>query len=1218
LTRPSEKHLDDAELDALVSLPDRVTASGQISQPIQSEALRHVESCEDCNRKVQMHKRAQDELFLLKSSAPPPAGPRCPPEGTDWLEAVSGLLPEPKARELMSHAAQCDHCGPFLRRAAEIVADEATPAEESTLAGLKSVQHNWQQGLAERLQRNMRSHHQKGQLTRRWEGPYSWLRVAFAVAAVAVVIVAGWLGPRLLHPPSAEQLLAQAYSEHRTLDVRIAGARYAPLRVERGAVGSNLDKPSALLKAESLIGENLGKYPDNPSWLQAKARADLLDGNYESAITSLQRALESEPESPQLLTDLASAYFERAESANRPIDYGDAIESLGKALAKSPDDPVALFNRALISERMFLYTQAVDDWEHYLRIDPRGEWADDARNRLAALQEKLKQHQQSLAEPLLLPSEIAGRGRDDAALRTKIDERIEDYLTLAISEWLPKAYPLTPQERFHTDAPRAALRIVADVSNRNHRDRWLTDLLSGASSQIFPAAVGRLSQAVNDDDVGDNVAARQHASEAERLFAAAGSDAGSLRASVEYMFASQDAQNGEECLRAAKGVELRLSRYPYRWLTAQYDIEEGNCVWFLGNLGTARHAFAQASKEAESSAYGAIYLRAQDHLSLLEGTVGDLPSAWSRNQKALGRFWSGRFPAMRGYNLYYGRYEFARWMQEPYLQMTAWRSGLALSESFDDKVLRAMAHSLMASAAVAAEEPQIAEKELAKANELFAAAPQIESTRIDLMETETRIAEVEASEGEAQQAVSRLRKLEPEVSKLSDRFLEILFYTTLGDAESRIGDFSDAESTLHSAVALAELHLQSVKDDKSRLEWSERTSRTYRNLVQLHLRQGDVQGALEIWEWYRGASLRMGKKGSPAVSSPVQQVAEVPSLSELHEVGSRLPRLMNETVLTYALLPQGLAIWVFDDRGVVAHWTEGKAGDVERVANRFRSLCSDPTSDDQDLKQNARLLYDLLAAPVEQHLTVARTLVIELDEGLAGLPFEALLDTHNHYFGDRGPVVSSLGFYYQSNPHIFGPIAPQTSALVAAVSTSQAVTDTPLSPLPDAALEGETVATSFISARLLSGREATVNAVLSQLPYTSIFHFAGHAISSSQRTGLLLSDAILDASSLRENSLSKMRLAVFSACDTQDGTSGVYASDSLVRAFLRAGVPQVVASRWNVDSLASREFMVSFYRALLRGASVAESVKQAQADLRSRPGMAHPYYWSAFTAFGAV
>src|SRR5208282_6745405 len=109
------------------------------------------------------------------------------------------------------------------------------------------------------------------------------------------------------------------------------------------------------------------------------------------------------------------------------------------------------------------------------------------------------------------------------------------------------------------------------------------------------------------------------------------------------------------------------------------------------------------------------------------------------------------------------------------------------------------------------------------------------------------------------------------------------------------------------------------------------------------------------------------------------------------------------------------------------------------------------------------------------------------------------------------------------------------------------------------------------------------------------------------------------ASALKRTSLSRMQLAVFSACDTQDGsTGGIYEADSMVRIFLRAGVPHVVASRWNVDSAATRQFMSLFYRALLEGSSVAESIHQAQVGLRSISGMTHPYYWSAFTNFGLV
>ncbi len=933
------------------------------------------------------------------------------------------------------------------------------------------------------------------------------------------------------------------------------------------------------------------------------------------SIKSLDKALETLPDSPGLLTDLGSAYFVRAESADRPIDYGNAIESFGKALAKSPDDPIALFNRALACEQMFLYTQAVDDWEHYLRVDPNSDWSDEARKRLATLQQKLKQHEQSRAEPLFSPSEIAEAGAGNTPLRHKINGRIEDYLHLAITEWLPKAYPIAQLDT--TDSAYAAdygiaLRILADISSLEHGDRWLLDVLSGSSSPNYQSASAQLSLALKANDAGDNVAARKHARDAERLFASGGNDAGALRARVEYLFASKDAQEGMSCINAANGQALQLRKRPYPWLRIQFLLELGTCYWLSGNLGEARRLYDEASHEAAASKYGAIYLRTQDHLSSADIAAGLFPDSWLRTRQALGRFWSGPYSEMRGYNLYYNLYESARATRQPHLQIAAWRDGVALSESFGDYVLRAMAHSLMASAAVSAEQLLTAGTEFTRASKLFALAPPIKSVRIARVEAESRLAEVETGENKPDSAVARLRQLQPQVDQLSDNFLAILFYTALGNAESEVGSGSGAASALSSAVSASEQQLQSLRDDRTRAEWSQRASSAYRNLVQLRLRDGDPQGALEIWEWYRGAALRAGRTGSSVILTG----NALPS--EPHYVAGKLLSLTKETVISYALLPRGLAIWVYDNRGVFQSWTERNPDDVQAKANRFRRICSDPNSAVPDLKQNARALYDLLVAPIEQHLSADRTLVIELDDGLSGLPIEALIDSQNRYFGDRGPIVSSLGIYYQYDGVGSPVITADARVLVAAIATSAAM-DSSLVPLPDAVSEGEMVARNFNGAELLAGNKATIEAVLSQLPAVSVFHFAGHAISSPRQSGLLLSDALLSASVLEKTSLAGMRLAVLSACDTQDGsTESVGNADSLVRIFLHAGASRVVASRWSVDSGATRQFMELFYRGLLAGTTVAESMHQAQFGLRSRPGMDHPYYWSAFTAFGAV
>jgi hypothetical protein len=72
------------------------------------------------------------------ASAAAPPGADCPKEDdVDWHEVADGLWPELRARQLVAHAALCDHCGPRLRAAAAMNND-ATADEETFLAALKA------------------------------------------------------------------------------------------------------------------------------------------------------------------------------------------------------------------------------------------------------------------------------------------------------------------------------------------------------------------------------------------------------------------------------------------------------------------------------------------------------------------------------------------------------------------------------------------------------------------------------------------------------------------------------------------------------------------------------------------------------------------------------------------------------------------------------------------------------------------------------------------------------------------------------------------------------------------------------------------------------------------------------------------------------------------------------------------------------------------------
>jgi CHAT domain-containing protein len=182
-----------------------------------------------------------------------------------------------------------------------------------------------------------------------------------------------------------------------------------------------------------------------------------------------------------------------------------------------------------------------------------------------------------------------------------------------------------------------------------------------------------------------------------------------------------------------------------------------------------------------------------------------------------------------------------------------------------------------------------------------------------------------------------------------------------------------------------------------------------------------------------------------------------------------------------------------------------------------------------------------------------------------------------------------------------------------------------LAALSDAEDEAQAVSKSFSSARWLRGSDATVSAVRNELRGKAVFHFAGHAFVSPERSGLALAEVdpvnrrprIFSADSFVDKELRDLQLAVLSACPTDADTrlenSG---TGNLTHALLRAGVPHVIASRWNVDSTETATFMKHFYARLLGGGNISDSMRTAELALASQPASAHPYYWSAFKLEG--
>lgn len=394
----SAQHLDAGEMAKLLEI-FRDRAGEGMKEGLEVSSLHpHLAVCSACRDKLEELVSLERQLKGMLVSLHKQGQDGCP-DVSVWSAVALGLAGPEETMVYVEHASRCNRCGARLRQAIQQSAElrgELTEAEQEQIAALQSSRPDWQNKLAKQVTRTLDApREQKSSPSQRsLPAPQMALAGAFVLALLAAAGVVGYRFELRAHQPAeAERMLARAYSQKRTMEVRIAGgnAEYAPIRITRGPAESFAELPKDLLNAELLITSQLKAHPESAGWLQAQAEADMLEGSYQPAVEALRKGLQLEPHSAAILTDLGSAYFQLADGneKERSEDLRSAYEYLSQALTVKPDDPVALFNRAIVAENQFLYRQALEDSRHYLEVDPASPWAEDARERVKVLQEKV-------------------------------------------------------------------------------------------------------------------------------------------------------------------------------------------------------------------------------------------------------------------------------------------------------------------------------------------------------------------------------------------------------------------------------------------------------------------------------------------------------------------------------------------------------------------------------------------------------------------------------------------------------------------------------------------------------------------------------------------------------------------------------------------------------------------------------------------------------------
>jgi CHAT domain-containing protein len=1182
--RSLEQHLNADELDQILLFG---TCGG--------EAMEHLPACEMCAAKLRLLRKGQAMLVNLGASSSSPER-RCPPASV-WWNIAEGAANEQQTAEWLGHAAGCDACNRELKAALD--PDPVAEDQEGTKLDRPEARRRLAQQMAESFRK------QSG--ARRTRNFPQSLRAVAAVLAALAVGLAYWLTR-----PTPAQLIAKAYAKDRTVELRIPGAGHGRLNIERGGT-PGVARSVELLDAELRVVSGLERQPGSPALLELKARIELLRWEYKSAFSILTLERQRAPGDLDGMLDLSLALFERAEAEQNQSDYGRALELLSTVIAKDPANKTALFNRAIVQERLHMFQEAREDWEKYLQVDPRGAWADEARERLAAIR-KLSEDRQRKARPCsTLTAEELLSWADDIPRRVDHWEGSWECLReRALAEWLPKAATSEPERR--------ALNAAASAFHESAADSFLFDVMEHSTQRPFAAAAQQLATAVAANLTLESGRAETAANQARRMFRALGNRAGEVQALRELAYTARRFQNAQACriitnTLPAAGLDKR-----WPWLAAQVQLEVGACFALLGDYESARRAASAVAAQTQNPVFASLHLRAQSYLESYGYFTGDFLAAWKFGQQGLDVYWNGNFQHVWGYQLYYNLAAAALKNRQYHLAARLQQEALAEIELSGRPSLAAFTWFDYGRTALLAGSIAEARHALAVSAERFSQLKNDDAVSAAIAECEIHLAEIENLEGHPYQARARLDRVADSMNKIHQISASLRYGRAAAEADRLLHLDADYRDQVRRLVNLAELGVASLSDFGAQTQWLRDTSDIYRGLVDVAAQDGHAEQALDNWEWTQAAPFR-ARTGAPAKVETLD-VALRAKLVRAPSAANILTRAGVDQALVYASVRGRVIVWYIRGGGVSMHTIETPSDEIDRLARELYALCSTPSSSRKQIAAVSGKLSAALIRPIEREVAWAAPLSVELDDSLAPIPFAVLRLSSGDFIGEHCPIAMFPAAAYLAPRRDRTRSLARGPILAVGLSTARGIS---LPPLRTALAEAAEGASRFGSSRVLLNGEATLSAIKREIDGAVVFQFAGHSQNSADRAALLIAattedgpaPGILDASDILSMNLNHCQLAIVSTCS---GEAPDLFQESrpfgFALALLRRGVPAVLTTRWNLDSTAGLRFVNEFYDHLLAGQTAVLAAQSAATALRRDELTRHPYFWAAYQFFG--
>ena len=997
--------------------------------------------------------------------------------------------------------------------------------------------------------------------------PWRWWMAAAAAALLAVVAL-----PLLRRQTSPiEQLIATAPREHRLVEARLSGFPWA--RLQAPSRGGAPPDP-ADLKLAGAAGDVLEKTRDErvADALHARGVAYLLIDRQSESITALEEAAGNGGDK-RVWNDLAAARYGASE--DHPSQLPHALAAVDRALKLDPNFSEAVFNRALILERMQLRDPARSAWRRYLELDSGSEWGVEARQHLQRLERTSARFDpKSLAS---VPAETIVRQFPQEA-RTWGEGPL-------LGEWAD-AEAAHADEKF-SDAKLSIVRALGKALAAFNGERLLEDAVAAIdrSNGEGRAALAGAHRLYRDARIAYS---RHHAETAEQPFRQAATifrNHGSPMAEVAEYYAAnaafeqnRGAEARQELLALLEKVERQAgtSSASRKALAAQIH-------WTLALLANIAGDWGTGVREAEAASELFRSLGERQNAAFVDTIsaytlerIGDSDLAWRRRLQAMEVMCGTGEPDRCNSLLQDAATTLA---STDRAEAAAALIGVTtLHERTSDPALLASALTQRARVERQSGNGNEARRSLAAAMDAAARMKDKELRAI----AETQIAIEEASlQGDPRVALMKLDRAVAFAGRR--RLLHLLPRIHLERARAlrSTSDTDAARGAYESALSEIAAQQSSINDPSLRLAFLDTAREAVEETIVLELARGKVAAALAMADWRQG--------GSGASTAVPRHVA----------------------VVEYVVLPRKVIIFTASHAGIdVATSTVDRNELVARIATLDEKIRR--RAPVAEIRAVAAALFVELIAPVRAKIAPFETLVFVPDRQLYAVPFAALYDERN-----------AQHLIEEFTIRIARSSSAAASEATGALSPALVIADPPTAKwrrLAASREEAQRVAAIY-GATLLSGEAATRARFTDAAAQSALIHFSGHADSDARESwgALLLAAGDGDSGIVGTSDLARLQLAahplvVLAACGTFRGDpvhlSGM---SSLARAFLIAGARGVVGTLWEIEDDVAGPLFLRFHQSLRAGASPARALRDAQLQMlhSADPRLSHPATWSA-------